>query len=145
MEKMNKPKGILVTIIYVLSIGFQILWLIAVFNYGDMLIGRAFSINEMTIFIEIPFIITICLSFIALILLMLSIKFFTKWKLILQIFLILLEFGLICHFNFLWFFRVWIRTPFTCFGLGYLFILLSIIYIQLAIQILILSKNKSRK
>ena len=112
-------KKALQILLFCVAFVLQIIWLIGIINYGDLLIGTSFSIDYIKLAIRSSaFIVELGLFCTANILMIIVSRCLRKWELTVLIILVLIEFGTIFLFTILWVSRVWIRHPPTSFGLG---------------------------
>lgn len=142
--KVNKIKKNLQACFFILSLFFQLLWLISMYNFGDWLLGRGFCIEDLKmIFSGSVFYVIIGFFCIALVFLLLSVKPLKKWSIILLLLVVFSEISLIGVFIIYWFMRCWIRNPPTSFGLEYLIGMVLIVSIPLVIHLWICVKNRA--
>lgn len=140
----SKTKKNLRTCFFIMSLFFQLLWLISMYNFGDWLIGRGFRIDDLKmIFSGSVFYVIIGFFCIALVFLLLSVKPLMRWEIVLLLLAVLAEISLIGIFIIYWFMRCWIRDPPTSFGLEYPIGMILIACIPLAIHAGIVVKNRS--
>lgn len=123
----------------------QIIWLIGIINYGDLLIGTSLSIDYIKFTIgSNAFFVELGLFCIANILMVIVSRCLRKWELAVLIILVLIEFGTMGLFAIFWFSRVWIRHPPTSFGLGYLMVLGLFLSVPIIIHVVIIICNRTR-
>lgn len=129
------------SIAFILSIVLHLLWLKGVSNFSSILIGRAFSFDEVKgLFSSSPVYIEIGLILLAIVFLLLSARSITIWKKYTLVILIVIEIGVIIYFIYRWFLLVWVKDSPTAFGLAYLFSLVIAVSVPLAVHIWILTR-----
>ncbi len=138
-------KKALQILLFCVAFVLQIIWLIGIINYGDLLIGTSFSIDYIKLAIRSSaFIVELGLFCTANILMIIVSRCLRKWELTVLIILVLIEFGTIFLFTILWVSRVWIRHPPTSFGLGHVIVLCSILSIPIILHVGIIIRNRAR-
>ena len=130
-------------LLFIVAYVLQIIWLIGLYNYGDLLIGSSFSMDDINfILTSSAFFIEFGLLCVANILMLMAFRNLQKGELFALIFLVLIEFGMVCLFAVLWFSRVWIKHPPTSFGLGYVISIVFILSIPILMHIWIILRNR---
>lgn len=146
MQKKSNSRHVLQIIFFIISVITEIMFLGIIYNFGELLIGRSFSLDEVKSFLHgSAFLSATILFCLATLFLILSMKNMVKWEIYPLVILTSIEFVLMCYFIYKWFTHVWIKHPPTCFGLGYLIGFIIILLIPMTIKVCVICVSRTRR